>query len=134
MSRSGSAEVAAFRAAAGPGISGTCHRKLTSIGTSVADIIGRLGEAGFDDVVRAAKLVGLHETIMRLPNAYNSDVADGNSVLLRGHRQRLGLARALCGNPRLVVLDEPNASLDYLGEQMLLDVVQTMKAEIQRLS
>jgi ABC-type protease/lipase transport system fused ATPase/permease subunit len=65
---------------------------------------------------------------MRLPNGYDSDVADGHLVLLRGHRQRLGLARALCGNPRLVVLDEPNASLDYLGEQMLLNVVQNMKA------
>ena len=124
----GSAEVAALQGGCGARHLGYMPQEIDLIGTSVADIIGRLGEAGLDDVIRAAKLVGLHETIMRLPNAYNSDVADGNSVLLRGHQQRLGLARALCGNPRLVVLDEPNASLDYLGEQMLLDVVQTMKA------
>jgi ATP-binding cassette subfamily C protein len=92
------------------------------------DIIGRLGRADTDQVITAAKLAGLHEIIMRLPKAYESDVAEGSLVLLRGHRQRLGLARAFCGTPRLVVLDEPNASLDYLGEQTLLNAVQTLKS------
>ena len=106
---------------------GYLPQEINLFGRSVTDVIGRLGEVAFEDVVAAAKLVGLHDMIMKLPKAYDSTVDDGGLVLLRAHRQRLGLARALCGNPRLLVLDEPNASLDYVGEQMLLDVIQKMK-------
>jgi len=79
-------------------------------------------------VIEAAKLTGLHEMIVRMPQAYETAVAGGGANLSRGFRQHLGLARALFGDPHLVVLDEPNASLDYFGERMLFDAIERMKA------
>jgi ATP-binding cassette subfamily C protein len=65
---------------------------------------------------------------MRLPQAYDTIVFNADAAFSRGYRQRLGLARAFFGEPRLVVLDEPNASLDYVGESVLYDAIQQMKA------
>jgi ATP-binding cassette subfamily C protein len=113
----------------GAGLVGYMPQEIELVGRSACDIIGRLGQASFEEVVGAARLAGMHETIMRLPRAYESDLADGGLVLLRSHRQRLALARALCGRPRLVVLDEPNASLDYPGEQILFEAVRRLKAQ-----
>ena len=79
-------------------------------------------------VIEAAKLAGLHETIIRLPQAYDTVVNGAGANLSRGFRQRLGLARAFFGDPHLVVLDEPNSSLDSLGERMLFDAIERMKA------
>ena len=64
---------------------------------------------------------------MRLPQAYDTLVNTGGVAFSRGYRQRLGLARACFGDPRLVVLDEPNASLDYAGERVLFDAIEQMK-------
>jgi ATP-binding cassette subfamily C protein len=65
---------------------------------------------------------------MRLPQGYETDVGEGGNLLLRAQRQQLGLARAVYGYPSLVVLDDPNSSLDYDGERVLFNAIERMKA------
>ncbi|MCP1974131.1 ATP-binding cassette subfamily C protein [Bradyrhizobium elkanii] len=105
---------------------GYLPQDIDLLGDTISDIIARLDDADRRKVVEAAKLVGIHEAIMRLPNGYDT-VIHREKSFSRGYRQRLGLARAFFGGPRLIVLDEPNASLDYGGERMLLDAIERMK-------
>jgi PrtD family type I secretion system ABC transporter len=107
---------------------GYLPQDIDLIGETIRDIIARLDSADLEKVIEAAKLSGLHEMIMRLPDAYETVITGGGLNLSRGFRQHLGLARAFFGNPHLVVLDEPNASLDYFGERMLFDAIERMKA------
>src|SRR5712671_2966803 len=122
-----SIDVLAVRDSGGGRRLGYLPQDIDLFGETVKDIIARLSDADLQEVIEAAKLAGLHETIIRLPQSY--DTALGAAAnLSRGFRQRLGLARAFFGDPHVVVLDEPNASLDYLGERVLFEAIERMKS------
>lgn len=95
---------------------------------TVAENIARFSEVDSDKVIAAAKTTGLHEMILRLPKGYDTPIGEAGGLLSGGQRQRVALARAVYGTPVLVVLDEPNANLDDVGEQALLHTVKELKA------
>jgi ATP-binding cassette subfamily C exporter for protease/lipase/ATP-binding cassette subfamily C protein EexD len=96
---------------------------------SVADNIARLGEVDSEAVVAAARRANAHELILTLPQGYDTPVGEQGSRLSPGQRQRIALARALYGTPRLVVLDEPNSNLDGAGEIALAQALSGLRSE-----
>ena len=96
---------------------------------TVAENIARLGEIDPEKVVQAAKLIGMHEIILGFPKGYDTELGETGFALSGGQRQRLAIARAFYGIPKYIVMDEPNANLDEVGESALVQAVSYLKTQ-----
>lgn len=96
---------------------------------TVAENIARLEEVDADKVVDAAMKAGCHEALLKLAKGYDTEIGEGGAVLSGGQRQMVGLARAMYGDPRVIILDEPSSNLDEESEKALVDCIARLRDE-----
>ncbi len=96
---------------------------------TIRENIARMGDGDPADVIAAAKTAGIHEMVLRMEKGYETEIGEGGAALSGGQRQRIALARAVYGNPSFLVLDEPNANLDSVGESALMNAMESLRAE-----
>jgi len=122
------ADIAAWdRSELGPHI-GYLPQDIELFDGTIAENISRFRLADSSEIVEAAKLAGVHELILRLPQGYDTVIGSAGGILSGGQRQRIALARAVFGSPKLLVLDEPNSNLDDQGEKELELALERIKS------
>jgi len=94
---------------------------------SIAENLCRFNEPNSDKIIDASKSAGIHDMILQLPDGYDTPIGATSGILSAGQRQRVGLARAIYDNPKLLLLDEPNSNLDEQGERDLLSALRRIK-------
>lgn len=114
------------RAELGPQI-GYLPQDVEMLDGSIAENIARFGPVDSDTVIAAAKCTGIHDMVLHFSKGYDTPMGDVGSLLSGGQRQRIGLARAVYGNPALIVLDEPDANLDEAGQGALVETLRQLK-------
>lgn len=107
---------------------GYLPQQVDFITGTVAQNIARHGDVDAAAVVKAATRAGVHDVILRLPKGYDTPIGPQGLTLSSGQKQRIGLARALYGHPRFLVLDEPDSHLDDVGEQTVIEALSELKA------